>query len=242
MSTRQQSAGRWAARWCRAAGACVGAGLLALTAARAEGPAGVAVDEAKAAALKAAYLRYLAEFAVWPESALAAPEAPIVIGIVGTDPHGVGDAMDKAIRDGSLPRIQEHTVLLRRYPALPERPDKPSAPGEVARPAFAEWVKGCHLVFVTRSEQTRWAAGRRVRTEQPVLTVSEIPGFAEAGGMVELALSPSSGRIGLRINLPAVEAAGLRLSSRLLGLKQGVELLGLPPAGERARPEGGGER
>jgi len=44
------------------------------------------------------------------------------------------------------------------------------------------------------------------------------------------------------VTAAVLDAAGLRLSSRLLGLKQGVELLGLPAGGERVRPEGGGER
>jgi len=55
----------------------------------------------------------------------------------------------------------------------------------------------------------------RVRS-QPVLTVSDTPGFLDQGGIIQLVRTDN--RLGFNISLPAAERAGLRLSSHLLRL------------------------
>ncbi len=77
----------------------------------------------------------------------------------------------------------------------------------------------CEVVFVSRSERGRLAADL-ARLGPGVLTVSDIPGFAGAGGMIELVLV--DGKVRFRINRGAAERAGLRLSSRLLHLAEDV--------------------
>jgi hypothetical protein len=47
-----------------------------------------------------------------------------------------------------------------------------------------------------------------------VLTVSELPGFTALGGMIEFVMEEE--KIGFYINAAMAEAAGLKLSSRLL--------------------------
>ena len=49
-----------------------------------------------------------------------------------------------------------------------------------------------------------------------LLTISDAPGFARQGGMIELERRPS--RIGLVVNLPAARKAGFQVSSKLLRL------------------------
>jgi hypothetical protein len=53
-----------------------------------------------------------------------------------------------------------------------------------------------------------------------VLWVSDQPGFARQGGMVEL--KRSGARMKLVINLDALESAGLKASSKLLQLSEVV--------------------
>jgi hypothetical protein len=50
----------------------------------------------------------------------------------------------------------------------------------------------------------------------PVLTVGDMPGFCENGGMIRLGLEDS--RIRIEINPDVAEKAGLQLSSKLLSL------------------------
>jgi hypothetical protein len=54
-----------------------------------------------------------------------------------------------------------------------------------------------------------------------VLLVSDAEGFAERGGMVQIALRDN--KLQLVINLPAVKRAGLRLSSKLLRMAEILE-------------------
>jgi hypothetical protein len=75
---------------------------------------------------------------------------------------------------------------------------------------------GCDLVFVARSEEQRLDGILATLADQPVLTVSDTPGFAARGGIVELEARGS--RIGFTINVAAYRRAGLTISSQLLEL------------------------
>jgi hypothetical protein len=57
---------------------------------------------------------------------------------------------------------------------------------------------------------------RQTRYE-PVLTISDLPGFAEHGGAVGML---SDARIGLVVNPNTLRAAGLQVSSKLLRLSR----------------------
>jgi len=74
-----------------------------------------------------------------------------------------------------------------------------------------ETVSECDVVF--GAEATLVSAGAEI---QPMLWVSDQPGYALGGGMVEL--QRRGARIGLVVNLPALESAGLKASSKLLQL------------------------
>ena len=65
-----------------------------------------------------------------------------------------------------------------------------------------------------RSERERTAQILSNLRGRSVLTVSDIEGFAGLGGMVELFTERS--KIRMRINLEAVKAANLKISSKLL--------------------------
>lgn len=75
---------------------------------------------------------------------------------------------------------------------------------------------GCHLLFVNAGEKTRWTRLRANLAEKNILTVSDYPGFANAGGMIEF--GHNGKRINATLNMEAVTAAGLRVEDRLLKL------------------------
>ena len=75
-------------------------------------------------------------------------------------------------------------------------------------------LAGCHLLFVPGSD-ARQMLGRVVK-EQPLLTVSDANGFAQAGGMIEL--FQDAGRMRFAVNVETAQRSGIRLSSRLLDL------------------------
>ena len=194
---------------------CVVLGPLALSA-----PSRVrAQDEmaaSRAAAVKAAYLRHIAEFTTWPEGTFGHGEAPIVIGVLGDDASGVVTAIERRIRGKGL-SAQSRRVELRRLDA---------------GGALAPQLEGCHLLFVPGAQGPRWQQLRGLLANRSIVTVSDIEGFSRADGMIEFVFDRAESRVSMHIDLIAVHKARLRLSARLLGLKRGVKIVRSPGEGE----------
>jgi hypothetical protein len=142
------------------------------------------------AQVEAAFLFNFSQFVDWPPAAFADAHSPIVIGVLGNDPFG--PALEEVIR-GEV--VNGRTLAVRRFRDVEE-------------------VSGCHILFVSRSEGPRLEQILQALKGRSVLTVSELEGFALAGGVIRFVLTEN--RIRLRINLEAARAGGLTLSSKLL--------------------------
>jgi hypothetical protein len=77
-------------------------------------------------------------------------------------------------------------------------------------------TRGTQLVYISASEGHRAATLLKELRHQGALTVSDMEGFCEAGGMIQLVRIQN--RIGFEVNLTAVRRARLTLSSQLLKL------------------------
>lgn len=167
----------------------IGSALTATLLAAALVSAGQAPTTASDVAVKAAFLFNFAKFAEWPDLPAA---APIVTCIVGDD------AIAAAFVDTvGTQRIDGRAMQL-------------------ATQQDATAWRNCQLFFIGDDEARRSAAGLNRLKSLPVLTVSDSKNFASAGGIIEFYLD--NGRMRFAINPDAAERAGLRLSSRLLGL------------------------
>lgn len=89
-----------------------------------------------------------------------------------------------------------------------------------------KWIKkdtelsGCQIIFVSRSEAKNYAKVLDAVRAGRALTVGETADFLDAGGMVALF---SDGKApAFEVNLDAVNAAKLKLSSRMLALARRV--------------------
>jgi hypothetical protein len=140
--------------------------------------------------IKAVFLLNFTRFIEWPVSDGVADNQPIVIGVLGDDPFGQG--LDQAVRGE---RVNNRPLVVKRMTRL----DDPV---------------NCAAVFISRSERHRVGEILERLKGKPVLTVSDIPQFAEAGGMVGLV--SEGGKIRLRINVEVAKAANLAISSKLL--------------------------
>ncbi len=147
--------------------------------------------------VKATFIYNFTKFTDWPSSAFTSPEAPIVIGIVGEDPFG--PTMEAVFRGETLA----------------------GRPFSIKRLGGEDDLRKCHLLFISRSEKDRLPALLNKLKGSPVLTVSEIDGFAERGGMIHLAVSNKSVKV--EINQAAVEQAELQISAKLLKLARLVK-------------------
>ena len=146
--------------------------------------------------VKAAYLYNFLKFVEWPESAFPDPLAPIVIGISGDDPFG-----------NSLPQViigktvQGRDLVIHKYHS-------------------GEDMRGAHILFISPSERKRLPQILSSLRGSSVLTVADIEGFLEAGGMIQF-LSEND-RVRFAINVDASSRGKLKMSSKLLSLAKVV--------------------
>ena len=80
--------------------------------------------------------------------------------------------------------------------------------------------KGAHLVYISASERHRLSGILRELNQQNILTVSDIAGFCEAGGMIGLV--PVQNRLGFEVNLASVRKTRLTVGSQLLKLAKNI--------------------
>jgi YfiR/HmsC-like len=140
--------------------------------------------------LEAVFLFNFSQFVDWPPQAFADANAPIVIGVLGSDPFGA--TLDEVVRGET---VKGRALIVRRFRSIEELTD-------------------CQILFVSRSERARLEPILQALKGRSVLTVSDLEDFAQEGGVICFVLVES--KIRLRVNLGAARAAGLTLSSKLL--------------------------
>lgn len=188
------AAGRPAIRTARTTGALalrvLALRVLGLLAALGAGASAQASAPSREYQVKAAFLFNFAQFVDWPSSAFVEDDAPLVICVLGADPFG--SYLDELVR-GEL--VNNRRLTVRRFHA-------------------SEDVKGCQVLFVSRSESGNLDKALASGKEMDALTVSDVDGFAERGGIIQL--TTEGGKIRLKINVLAAKASSLVISSKLL--------------------------
>lgn len=84
-----------------------------------------------------------------------------------------------------------------------------------SRVASSEW-RHCHVLFLTESDAPRLDSIVRDLRGEAVLTVGDLPGFVQAGGMI--GLRTEDNRVRFDINLGSAQRAGLTLNSQMIKL------------------------
>lgn len=149
-------------------------------------------DQPTEYAVKAAFLFNFTKFVEWPESVFENSQSPIVIGIVGHDPFG-----DSLLNIISGQKVQGRAVLVVKY-------------------RHGEDLRHCQVLFISASERLRAVEILSQLKEASVLTVSDIDGFAEAGGDMQFVMQEN--RVHFVVNLDAATQSKLRVSAKLLAL------------------------
>lgn len=156
------------------------------------GAAAQAVPESR---LKAAIVSKFPQFIEWPDVAVAGRQTINICVASGADPFA-SDLQEMV----SGEQLNGRGLALRRV-------DTPAQ------------VTECHLLFlpaVSGTHRALLAAAARL----PVLTVSDDPGFLDAGGIVALRIV--NGRVRFEVNAEFARRVGLRISSQLLRLALSV--------------------
>jgi hypothetical protein len=151
--------------------------------------------------LKAVCLYNFAHFAYWPAAVGPTKEQPIIIGVVGRSPF------NRALED-----LQAHL----------QQADKTNLTVVYHGPYHDGMdLRDSHLLFISSSEKKNLSAIIASLHGAPVLTVSDMPGFLEAGGMINLIVS--NNKVRWAINRAALNSAGLQLNAKLLQLAVRIE-------------------
>jgi hypothetical protein len=140
--------------------------------------------------VKAAYLLNFGKFIKWPPAAGLAEKDKFSICVLGEDPFG--QVLDSTVRDEKIA-------------------GKPVAARHLSR---AQDATGCQVLFISGTEDKQVRKLLPALDKAGILTVSDVPGFLDHGGMIQFTLVGN--RIRFEVNLDSVESGGLTLSSELL--------------------------
>lgn len=141
--------------------------------------------------IKAVYVYQFTKYTEWPDGLFEPDSNSLRICMQGRNLHS--KSFDKIT--GSL--SQDRVIVVEHLESLQQ-------------------LSGCHVVFISRSEEKRLDQILRRTSPLPILTVSDIDGFASRGGIIALVVEGK--KIRLKINYDAAREAGLKLSSKLLAI------------------------
>jgi hypothetical protein len=147
-------------------------------------------------AVKAAYIYNFVRFTEWPKSA---EPATLTVCIYGKDPFGERLA---EMLQGKL--VHGQSITLRALPV-----------------GTGDW-DGCQAVFFGVSSRESIDAALKALRGRPILTIGESKSFAEIGGMIGFVVE--DGRVRFEVNMAAITAAGLQISSGVAEVGRVVRL------------------
>lgn len=145
--------------------------------------------------VKAALVFNFARYVEWPVSSFASPSEPLSLCLLGRDKLG-----------GALSGLESKQVNGRslRY-----------------RMAMTlEDARGCHILFISESEERRLVLILKGLDDASILTISDMGGFVEAGGAIGIVQGET--RLQFDINRRSLDAAKLKASSNLLKLARNL--------------------
>ncbi len=154
-------------------------------------PIATAGQDVTAPELKAAFIYNFVKFTEWP-AVLPAAE-PFAICVIGD--AAVRDALERVVKGREFSGRRIAALLL------------------VARP-----TPTCRVLYVsggTAEDAARAIAGLQ---DTPVLTISDVAGFTDAGGIAQFFFE--RGQLRFTIKVDAVRRSGLRMNATLLALGQ----------------------
>jgi hypothetical protein len=152
-----------------------------------------AADQPQEYQVQAVFILNFTKFIEWPAGSLGPSYATFNICVLGDDPFG-----------STLDQIVSGEVVYGRKMAV-HRIDRQPEPGF------------CQILFAGPHDDD---ARILSKLGPGVLTVGEGQNFVRSGGMIGFVLD--NRHVSFEINLPAAEAAGLRISSKLLTVAKSV--------------------
>ena len=141
--------------------------------------------------VKAAFIHNFTQFIDWPSETFEAEDSPFRIGILGTGP------IDNPLLNLSGKTVQNRVLEISKIPDLNE-------------------IGQYHVVFVNPSEIDHMRSILLLLKNTGILTIGDMPGFAEECGIINFYLK--GGKVRFEVNIEASHREKLRISSKLLRL------------------------
>lgn len=146
--------------------------------------------------VKVAYIYNFTKFIEWPGNEGDTAGEPVRICVIGSDPirTTLGELSTRDVR---------------------------GRPIRIARIRDASAIPQCHLLFISRSEEAQVETILRRLQGTPVVTISDIPRFAQRGGMISF--TTENNRVRIEINQRTIRQSGLKVSAKLLEIARIVQ-------------------
>ena len=143
------------------------------------------------AEVKVSYIYNFMKFIEWPSGVV---RQDYIVCVLGSNPFGsvIESLGRKAIRNRGIRVVTDISLAQTKY---------------------------CHVVFVSRSEAGRLMPALLYLRRLPVLSISDIEGFSDKGGVIEL-MTDYNSEIMFRVSQSSAEHAGLHVSSKLLSMSR----------------------
>lgn len=138
---------------------------------------------------KAEFIASFTRFVEWPERKFAIPDAPFVIGVYGSD--NISTLIQEAFQER---QVKGRQVIVKHL-------------------LHKQELRGCHVLFVSRSERDRLGPILGEVRRENVLTVGESENFLGKGGVINFV--NIGGAVRFQINPDAATREKLTISSKL---------------------------
>lgn len=162
--------------------------------------------------VKAAFLYNFIKFVDWPKEKIGDSNEPITIGIIGKDPFG---GAFEPIKDK---KVKGRSIIIKRFKSFEEL-KKSSGEDNPESGRKIEALTKCHLLFICDGEKNFKEIINSVK-DHSVLTVGEVKGFLESGGIINFLMEER--KIRFEVNIVAARQAELEIRSNLLRLAKRV--------------------
>lgn len=138
---------------------------------------------------EAEFINNFLSFVDWPAKSYYDNKAPAVVCVLGKSPFGNALARYASGKEGPRAMTLLEIESLSQIPA-------------------------CHMLFINTEDTARMGEILGSFGDSAVLTMSEIEGFADKGGMIEF--SDDGRGVRLKVNQKTAQDAGFKISSKLL--------------------------
>ena len=159
--------------------------------------------------IKSGFIYNFIKYIDWPEKKLSTEkdDDPIVIGVIGVSPFG------KALEPITKKKIKNKKLAIRYFPGFKRT-------GKKYSDKDTEKLRNCHVLFVSSSEKKYIENIIKLVTGSNVLTVSDIDGFVETGGIINFVTEKK--KIRFSINLDAAKRSELVIPTTVLKIAKKV--------------------